>query len=434
VAIKKISDALLVPLEAKRLLREIALLRRLRHRNVIALLDILPPSDSAGFRDLYLVYELMDTDLYAVIRSAQPLTEAHTAYFTWQLFCGLRYLHAAGVIHRDVNPANLLVNASCRLKIADFGLARPALRDANDGEGKLSAYVVTRWYRAPELLLCAPRYGVAVDLWAAGCVLAELLGRRALLPGRDTAHQLALVLGVVGTPEPAALARASSPAGAAYAAKLPAAARVSFRHLYPSASDAATALLDALLVFDPDGRCSAQDALAHPFFAAYAAGDEAAEAAAASAQAPPRSDFEFEFERATLDECAARTLLLAEVAALRSDAGRWSDVMPESAASGETADALASAMARMSADVARTAAAAATAAFAASPAAARRDELRPPSRSPEPPMPPPPKSARGGGGALSAIEGASSGVVLQPRSRSVTPPQPRPQHAASPAA
>ena len=437
MAIKKISDALLVPLEAKRLLREIALLRRLRHRNVIALLDILPPSNAAAFRDLYLVYELMDTDLYAVIRSAQPLSEAHTAYFTWQMFCGLRYLHEAGVIHRDVNPANLLVNASCRLKIADFGLARPAPRDEErEGGAKLSAYVVTRWYRAPELLLCAPRYDAAVDLWAAGCVLAELLGRRALLPGRDAAHQLSLVLGVVGTPPPEALRAAASPAAAAYAAKLPAAERVSFRHLYPGASEDAAALLDALLVFEPARRLSAQDALRHPFFAVYAAGEEAAEAAAAAAAAPPASDFDFAFEKETLSQDAARTLLLAEVQALRAAAPRGSDAgggaAEDQAAAGSDTDALASAMARLSADMARSAAAAATASLAAaSQAAAGEARL---SRSPEPPMPRPPKSARGGGGNGSGIEGASSGVVLQPRSRSVTPPQPRPQHAASPAA
>ena len=332
----------------------------------------------------------------------------------------------------QVNPANLLVNASCRLKIADFGLARPVPQDESGVNAKLSAYVVTRWYRAPELLLCAPSYGAAVDLWAAGCVLAELLGRRALLPGRDAAHQLSLVLGVVGTPPPEALRRAASPAAAAYAAKLPAAERVSFRHLYPGASDDAAALLDALLAFEPERRLSAQDALRHPFFAVYAAGEEAAEAAAAAAAAPPRSDCDFEFEKETLSEDAARTLLLAEIQALRAAAPRGGDDggTAEAAAAGGETDALASAMARMSADMARSAAAAASASLAAaSQAAAGEARL---SRSPEPPMPRPPKSARGGGGG--GVEGASSGVVLQPRSRSITPPQPRPQHAASPAA
>ena len=336
----------------------------------------------------------------------------------------------------QVNPANLLVNASCRLKIADFGLARPVPQDESGVNAKLSAYVVTRWYRAPELLLCAPSYGAAVDLWAAGCVLAELLGRRALLPGRDAAHQLSLVLGVVGTPPPEALRRAASPAAAAYAAKLPAAERVSFRHLYPGASDDAAALLDALLAFEPERRLSAQDALRHPFFAVYAAGEEAAEAAAASAAAPPRSDFDFAFEKETLSEDAARTLLLAEMQALRAAAPRGSDTGgtdEAAAASGGETDALASAMARMSADMARSAAAAASASMAAASQAVAGDARL--SRSPEPPMPRPPKSARGGGGGGGGgVEGASSGVVLQPRSRSITPPQPRPQHSASPAA
>lgn len=133
-----------------------------------------------------------------------------------QLLAGLSYAHAANVMHRDLNPSNLLVNADCSLKICDFGLARSFDKDA-----LMSDYVVTRWYRSPELLLGARRYDFGVDLWAVGCILAEMLGRRAIFPGRDPVHQLSLVCKVVGMPRDEDLNFLPSQAARDYVRKMP---------------------------------------------------------------------------------------------------------------------------------------------------------------------------------------------------------------------
>ena len=103
----------------------------------------------------------------------------------------LKYIHSANVLHRDLKPSNLLVNANCDLKICDFGLARTT--SENDF---MTEYVVTRWYRAPELLLNAADYTASIDIWSVGCIYMELLNRKPLLPGRDYVHQLRSIIDV----------------------------------------------------------------------------------------------------------------------------------------------------------------------------------------------------------------------------------------------
>lgn len=102
--------------------------------------------------------ELMECDLAAIIRSGQPLTDAHFQSFIYQILCGLKYIHSANVLHRDLKPGNLLVNADCELKIADFGLARGFSVDPEENAGYMTEYVATRWYRAPEIMLSFQSY------------------------------------------------------------------------------------------------------------------------------------------------------------------------------------------------------------------------------------------------------------------------------------
>jgi mitogen-activated protein kinase 1/3 len=113
-------------------------------------------------------------------------------YFLYQLLRGLKYVHSANVLHRDLKPSNLLVNANCDLKIADFGLARTT-SDTNF----MTEYVVTRWYRAPELLLNCSEYTEAIDVWSVGCIFMELLNRKPLFPGKDYVQQLVLITEVL---------------------------------------------------------------------------------------------------------------------------------------------------------------------------------------------------------------------------------------------
>lgn len=100
----------------------------------------------------------MECDLAAIIRSGQPLTDAHFQSFIYQILCGLKYIHSANVLHRDLKPGNLLVNADCELKIADFGLARGFSIDPEENAGYMTEYVATRWYRAPEIMLSFQSY------------------------------------------------------------------------------------------------------------------------------------------------------------------------------------------------------------------------------------------------------------------------------------
>lgn len=100
----------------------------------------------------------MECDLAAIIRSGQPLTDAHFQSFIYQILCGLKYIHSANVLHRDLKPGNLLVNADCELKICDFGLARGFSIDPDENAGYMTEYVATRWYRAPEIMLSFPSY------------------------------------------------------------------------------------------------------------------------------------------------------------------------------------------------------------------------------------------------------------------------------------
>jgi mitogen-activated protein kinase 1/3 len=121
-------------------------------------------------------------------------------YFVYQTLRALKSIHSADIVHRDLKPANLLLNANCDLKVCDFGLARSVKTSAPSGkeQGLMTEYVATRWYRAPEIMLSFKMYTKAIDLWAVGCILAELLTGRPLFPGRDYSHQLDLILDVIG--------------------------------------------------------------------------------------------------------------------------------------------------------------------------------------------------------------------------------------------
>merc|ERR1711865_1196680 len=191
----------------KRILREIRLLQHLKHSNIISIIDILPspyPKVAAAVAsnnhyeldDMYIVLELMETDLSKVIYSKVPLTAEHIRFFLYQILRGCKAMHSKGVLHRDIKPANLLVNAQCDLKVCDFGLARIVegeKRAQPDGLSTLTEYVVTRWYRAPEIMLCCDEYGPAIDVWAVGCVFGEMLLRKALFAGKDYLQQLRMI-------------------------------------------------------------------------------------------------------------------------------------------------------------------------------------------------------------------------------------------------
>lgn len=138
------------------------------------------------YKDVYMTTELMDTDLRRIIDKEKGLLSEQTKYITYQMLRALQYLHSAHIYHRDVKPANVLVNRSCDIKLADFGLSRYV--DPLNDVAKTD-YVVTRWYRAPEVIL-SRKYTSAIDVWSVGCILVEMLSGKVLFKGKDGKDQV----------------------------------------------------------------------------------------------------------------------------------------------------------------------------------------------------------------------------------------------------
>lgn len=151
------------------------------HPNIIRLQNVIKAENN---KDLYLVFDFMETDLHVVIRGG-ILEEIHQRYIIYQLLKSLKYVHSAEIIHRDLKPSNILLDAECNVKVADFGLARSLITDQPDEGAILTEYVATRWYRAPEILLGSTKYSKAVDMWSVGCILGEMINGKAIFPGRE---------------------------------------------------------------------------------------------------------------------------------------------------------------------------------------------------------------------------------------------------------
>ncbi|KAG0475764.1 hypothetical protein HPP92_015450 [Vanilla planifolia] len=203
VAIKKINDIFEHVSDATRILREIKLLRLLRHPDIVEIKHILLPPSRREFKDIYVVFELMESDLHQVIKANDDLTPEHYQFFLYQLLRGLKYIHTANVFHRDLKPKNILANADCKLKICDFGLARVAFNDTPTAIF-WTDYVATRW-------------------------CANEKARRYLSSMRK---------------------------------KKP----IPFSQKFPNADPLALSLLEKMLAFEPKDRPTAEEALADPYF------------------------------------------------------------------------------------------------------------------------------------------------------------------------
>jgi mitogen-activated protein kinase 1/3 len=270
VAIKKVPKAFEDLIDAKRIVREIRLLKFFDHEDIISVIDVLKPEKRTGFEDIYFVTDLMETDLHRVIYSSQKLSNEHIQYFMYQLVRGIFHMHSANVMHRDLKPNNILLNKDCKLKVCDLGLARGF--DDEDTEDK-TTYVVTRWYRAPEVILKAAQYTKAIDIWSIGCIFAELLGRTPLFPGQDYLDQLQRIIAVTGTPRTAEMTFITNEKAHEYMKGLPRRSKLSLKSLYPEADEPALDLLEKMLVFNPDKRITAEEILAHPYFEEYHSAD-----------------------------------------------------------------------------------------------------------------------------------------------------------------
>uniref|UniRef100_A0A5F8H9I4 mitogen-activated protein kinase n=1 Tax=Monodelphis domestica TaxID=13616 RepID=A0A5F8H9I4_MONDO len=242
VAIKKLSRPFQSEIFAKRAYRELMLLKHMQHENVIGLLDVFTSATSLhNFHDFYLVMPFMQTDLQKIM--GMEFSEDKIQYLVYQMLKGLKYIHSAGVVHR----------------ILDFGLARHT-------DAEMTGYVVTRWYRAPEVILSWMHYNQTVDIWSVGCIMAEMLTGKTLFKGKDYLDQLTQILKVTGVPGADFVQKLQDKAAKSYIQSLPQSPKKDFSQLFPRASPQAIDLLEKMLELDVDIRLTATQALAHPFF------------------------------------------------------------------------------------------------------------------------------------------------------------------------
>ncbi|KAK8571724.1 hypothetical protein V6N13_047361 [Hibiscus sabdariffa] len=306
VAIKKINDIFEHVSDATRILREIKLLRLLRHPDIVEIKHILLPPSRREFKDIYVVFELMESDLHQVIKANDDLTPEHYQFFLYQLLRGLKYIHTANVFHRDLKPKNILANADCKLKICDFGLARVAFNDTPTAIF-WTDYVATRWYRAPEL--CGSffsKYTPAIDIWSIGCIFAELLTGKPLFPGKNVVHQLDLMTDLLGTPSAEAIARVRNEKARRYLSSMRKKKSIPLCQKFPNADPLAVRLLERILAFEPKDRPTAEEALADPYFKGLAKVER-------EPSAQPVTKMEFEFERRRITKEDVRELIYREI-------------------------------------------------------------------------------------------------------------------------
>ncbi|XP_020581143.1 mitogen-activated protein kinase 9-like [Phalaenopsis equestris] len=306
VAIKKINDVFEHVSDATRILREIKLLRLLRHPDIVEIKHIMLPPSRREFRDIYVVFELMESDLHQVLKVNDDLSPEHHRFFLYQLLRALKYIHSANVFHRDLKPKNILANADCKLKICDFGLARVSF---NDSPSAIfwTDYVATRWYRAPEL--CGSffsKYTPAIDIWSIGCIFAEMLTGKPLFPGKNVVHQLDLMTDFLGTPPPESIAKIRNEKAKRYLNSMCKKVPVPFSKKFRNVNPLALSLLQRLLAFDPKDRPSAEEALSDPYFYGLANVER-------EPSTQPISKLEFEFERRKLTKEDVRELIYREI-------------------------------------------------------------------------------------------------------------------------
>ncbi|PKA66748.1 putative serine/threonine-protein kinase [Apostasia shenzhenica] len=259
VALKKVRFVNMDAESVRFMAREIHVLRRLNHPNIVKLEGIVTSRMSCN---LYLVFEYMDHDLAGL--AAIPgikFTEPQVKCFMQQLLCGLGHCHSRGVLHRDIKGSNLLVDNNGILRIADFGLATFF---NSQSKQSLTSRVVTLWYRPPELLLGATEYGVAVDLWGAGCILAELLAGKPIMPGRTEVEQLHKIFKLCGSPPEEYWRKSKLPHATIFKPQHPYPRHL--REIFKDFSPSALALLDILLAIQPEDRGTSASALQSEFF------------------------------------------------------------------------------------------------------------------------------------------------------------------------
>lgn len=292
VAIKKMNTPFRDNLYSIRSLRELILLKNMNHENVVNLFYCWTNSTSAeSFDSFYVVMPLVGRDLSQVMKY-NLLADEHVQYIAYQTLKGLKYIHSAGIVHRDLKPSNIAVDAQVDAKILDFGLARD---DVSENHIGMTGYVVTRYYRAPEVITRWQTYNKKIDVWSIACICAELLTGEVLFKGMDHIQQVMLVTKLCGTPDEDFLNSLEPNSQNFMRQTLAHCERQNFKDYFlpriashisrkqnlagvqnlteqqvnDQINPKAIEFLEFLLEFDPEKRPTAQQALQHPYLAEY---------------------------------------------------------------------------------------------------------------------------------------------------------------------
>jgi len=307
IAIKKIQKAFEHKIFAKRTLRELKILRLLKHDNILNLISLMLPKSREDFHDIYMTSELVEGDLYSIIKSPQKLEEDHIKFIIYQILRGLKYQHSANVLHRDLKPRNILISSKCEVKICDYGLARLLAHNEEQKTDNMTDYVATRWYRAPELLLANEGYDAKIDIWSVGCILAEMYLRKPFLMGTDWKNQLYLIVDLLGTPKDSELDFIENEKAKVFLKNYPHKEKGKFEEMFSDmkADSKGLDLLKKMLIFDPRKRISVEEALQHPYLEElYCPEDEPTR--------EPIDPIEFEFENVDLNKEQLKDMIYEE--------------------------------------------------------------------------------------------------------------------------
>uniref|UniRef100_A0A673BG38 mitogen-activated protein kinase n=1 Tax=Sphaeramia orbicularis TaxID=375764 RepID=A0A673BG38_9TELE len=262
VAIKKLYRPFQTELFAKRAYRELRLLKHMKHENVIGLLDVFTADLSLDrFHDFYLVMPYMGTDLGKLMK-LQRLSEEKIQYLVYQMLKGLKVKNSLKTHNRE---------SDFNCSILDFGLARQA-------DSEMTGYVVTRWYRAPEVILSWMHYTQTVDIWSVGCIMAEMLQGKPLFKGSDHLDQLTEIMKITGTPTQEFISKLESDDAKSYIKSLPKVEKKDLQKVFSTANPQAVCVLECMLLLDPECRVTAAEALSLPYFSEFRETEEETEA------------------------------------------------------------------------------------------------------------------------------------------------------------